>query len=186
MPSSWPPAVVLRQACFMQHRPSRAGPDELARGLAPPPRRPCWRMWWPAPLLSPACRQWPSRSLLTRARPAGSPFVVRIWEAEACQLHAVGEAAPGLLGPLAWQPNGRHLYAAQAAAPAAPPAPLPRQQAAGQAGAEAGKARPGFCAWGASRPSCRGGSAARGPVRAQRPAARGPGRCRHGCPPPRP
>ena len=60
--------------------------------------------------------------------------MVRIWEAEVCKLHAVGEAAPGLLGPVAWQPSGRHLYAAQAAAPAAPTVPQPGQQAAGRPG----------------------------------------------------
>ena len=44
--------------------------------------------------------------------------MVRIWESEGCKLHSVGEAAPGLLGPIAWQPNGRHLYAAQQQVPA--------------------------------------------------------------------
>ena len=39
---------------------------------------------------------------------------VRIWTRESCTLHSVGEAAPGLQPCLAWQPNGRHLYAAQA------------------------------------------------------------------------
>ncbi len=42
----------------------------------------------------------------------GEPWVVRIWERESGALHAVGEHAPGLLGKLAWQPNGRNLYAA--------------------------------------------------------------------------
>ena len=37
---------------------------------------------------------------------------MRIWERESGALHAVGENAPGLLGKLAWQPNGRNLYAA--------------------------------------------------------------------------
>ena len=42
---------------------------------------------------------------------AGRLYVVRIWERTGA-LHAVGEAAPGLAGPIAWQPNGRNLYAA--------------------------------------------------------------------------
>lgn len=53
--------------------------------------------------------------------------MVRIWDRESGALHAVGEAAPGLLAPLAWQPNGRHLYAAAAISPtqagSAAPAP---------------------------------------------------------------
>ena len=44
--------------------------------------------------------------------PAGQPWVVRVWERESGALHALGEHAPGLLGKLAWQPNGRNLYAA--------------------------------------------------------------------------
>ncbi len=36
-----------------------------------------------------------------------------MWEREGCVLHAMGEDAPGLLGPVCWQPNGRHIYAAQ-------------------------------------------------------------------------
>ena len=43
---------------------------------------------------------------------AAAPWVVRVWEHGGCALHAVGEAAEGLSGPLTWQPNGRHLYAA--------------------------------------------------------------------------
>ena len=39
---------------------------------------------------------------------------VRIWTRESCALHSVGEAVPGLQPCLAWQPNCRHLYAAQA------------------------------------------------------------------------
>ena len=35
-----------------------------------------------------------------------------MWERESGALHSVGEHAPGLLGKLAWQPNGRNLYAA--------------------------------------------------------------------------
>ena len=38
--------------------------------------------------------------------------MIRIWEREGGRLHAVGEHAAGLSGPIAWQPNGRHLYAA--------------------------------------------------------------------------
>jgi hypothetical protein len=35
-----------------------------------------------------------------------------VWEREECALHAMGEDTPGLLGPVSWQPNGRHIYAA--------------------------------------------------------------------------
>ena len=38
---------------------------------------------------------------------------IRIWERKGAELHAMGEHARGLDGVLAWQPNGRHLYAAQ-------------------------------------------------------------------------
>ena len=38
--------------------------------------------------------------------------MIRIWEREGGRLHAVGEHAAGLSGPIAWQPNGRHLFAA--------------------------------------------------------------------------
>jgi elongator complex protein 1 len=38
--------------------------------------------------------------------------VIRVWDRDSGALHAVGEAAEGLCGALAWQPNGRHLYAA--------------------------------------------------------------------------
>ena len=70
------------------------------------------------------------------ARTAGAPYVVRVWDSEGGALHAVGEAAPGLLAPLAWQPNGRHLYAAAAPVPAAqPPAPAgPTARGRAQAG----------------------------------------------------
>lgn len=37
---------------------------------------------------------------------------MRVWGRDSGELHAVGEAAEGLSGPLVWQPNGRHLYAA--------------------------------------------------------------------------
>eukprot|EP00887_Chlorella_sp_A99_P002271 scaffold10.g2271.t1 len=47
----------------------------------------------------------------TRAR--ASAATVRVWDRDACELHSVGEAAPGLLPAAAWQPNGRHLYVAQ-------------------------------------------------------------------------
>ena len=57
--------------------------------------------------------------------------MVRVWEAEGCKLHAVGEAAPGLLGPIAWQPNGRHLYAAQAASVSTSGPQVRLQQGAG-------------------------------------------------------
>lgn len=36
---------------------------------------------------------------------------LRIWEREGCELHALGVAPEGLHPVLAWQPNGRHLYA---------------------------------------------------------------------------
>ena len=42
----------------------------------------------------------------------GAPWVVRTWNRDSGALHIVGEAAEGLCGPLNWQPNGRHLYAA--------------------------------------------------------------------------
>jgi elongator complex protein 1 len=42
---------------------------------------------------------------------AGSA-TVRVWERGSGELHAEGEAAAGLLPVAAWQPNGRHLYAA--------------------------------------------------------------------------
>ncbi len=38
--------------------------------------------------------------------------MIRIWEREGCRLHAVGEHCASLSGHIAWQPNGRHLYAA--------------------------------------------------------------------------
>jgi hypothetical protein len=38
---------------------------------------------------------------------------LRVWEREDCALHAMGGDTPGLLGPVCWQPNGRHIYAAQ-------------------------------------------------------------------------
>ena len=43
---------------------------------------------------------------------ADAPWVIRLWEREAAQLHAVGEHCNSLSGHIAWQPNGRHLYAA--------------------------------------------------------------------------
>lgn len=45
--------------------------------------------------------------------PADTQAVLRVWEREECTLHAIGEDTAGLLGPLCWQPNGRHIYAAQ-------------------------------------------------------------------------
>ena len=38
---------------------------------------------------------------------------IRVWDRETGELHALGEGAPGLRSVIAWQPNGRHLYAAQ-------------------------------------------------------------------------
>lgn len=75
------------------------------------------------------------------ARTAGAPYVVRVWDSEGGALHAVGEAAPGLLAPLAWQPNGRHLYAAAAPVPAA------------QRSAPAGPAAQGRAQGGGGRPT---------------------------------
>lgn len=43
---------------------------------------------------------------------AGTGAVLRVWERAGCVLHAIGEASPGLTGPISWQPNGRHIYAA--------------------------------------------------------------------------
>ncbi len=40
------------------------------------------------------------------------PVVVRVWDREGLELHAVGQAAGGLAAVAAWQPNGRHLYVA--------------------------------------------------------------------------
>ncbi|CAK0773220.1 hypothetical protein CVIRNUC_004042 [Coccomyxa viridis] len=54
-----------------------------------------------------------SKYLATSSRSAPeAPWVIRIWEREGGRLHAVGEHAAGLSGPIAWQPNGRHLFAA--------------------------------------------------------------------------
>ena len=39
-------------------------------------------------------------------------MVLRVWTRDG-QLHAVGESVVGLQPVLAWQPNGRHLYAVQ-------------------------------------------------------------------------
>ncbi len=50
-------------------------------------------------------------------RNAGSDVAssLRVWQTEGCALHAVGKALTGgLYSVLAWQPNGRHLYAAHA------------------------------------------------------------------------
>lgn len=58
-----------------------------------------------------------SAAAAAEAHPSGSSgggCSVRIWEREGCELHAVGEEAPALYPLLSWQPNGRHLYAAQA------------------------------------------------------------------------
>ena len=38
--------------------------------------------------------------------------MIRVWEREASQLYAIGEHCNSLSGHIAWQPNGRHLYAA--------------------------------------------------------------------------
>lgn len=43
--------------------------------------------------------------------------VIHVWDREGCQLHSTGEAAEGLLPPVCWQPNSRHLYAAQTSTP---------------------------------------------------------------------
>lgn len=36
-----------------------------------------------------------------------------MWERDDCSLHTIGEDTPGLLVSVSWQPNGRHIYAAQ-------------------------------------------------------------------------
>ncbi len=75
-----------------------------------------------------------SKYLATCHMGAGSSSgsMVTVWERETGALHAMGEDAELMLGPLAWQPNGRHLYAAQRAQhgsvlPATQPPPPPRQ-----------------------------------------------------------
>lgn len=77
---------------------------------------------------------------------SAAPCQVSIWErgSDGCQLHAAGEAAPGLLPVLAWQPNGRHLHVAQqppaaekAAAATGAPTPAARQTLRERAGATA-------------------------------------------------
>lgn len=55
----------------------------------------------------------------TDVQPSPVATKMQIWERENFQLHADGEAADGLLPVLAWQPNGRHLYAAQQGSTAA-------------------------------------------------------------------
>ena len=42
-----------------------------------------------------------------------SPACMRVWDGKTLQLHAEGDAAADLSAVAAWQPNGRHLYAAQ-------------------------------------------------------------------------
>ena len=83
--------------------------------------------------------QQAQQSVITTADAAGiaqdSPVGccdIRIWEREALEPHAVGEQAPALYPLLSWQPNGRHLYAAQALSTA--------QQAAQQAAEQAQQA----------------------------------------------
>ena len=56
---------------------------------------------------------WASNLVLKTVLRAGSQAVLRIWERDECVLHAIGEDTVGLLGPVCWQPNGRHIYAAQ-------------------------------------------------------------------------
>jgi elongator complex protein 1 len=43
--------------------------------------------------------------------------LLHVWDREDGALHATGQAADTLFGPIAWQPNGRHLYAASTAPP---------------------------------------------------------------------
>jgi pyruvate/2-oxoglutarate dehydrogenase complex dihydrolipoamide acyltransferase (E2) component len=64
--------------------------------------------------------------------------VIRVWDRGTGELHTEGEAAAGLLPAIAWQPNGRHLFAAvskpaaeQEQAPAAAAA-APQQQQLGK------------------------------------------------------
>ncbi|KAL4852847.1 Elongator complex protein 1 [Chlorella vulgaris] len=70
--------------------------------------------------------------------PGASAAVIRVWDRGTGELHAEGEAAAGLLPAIAWQPNGRHLFAAvskpaaeQEQAPAAAAA-APQQQQLGK------------------------------------------------------
>jgi len=89
---------------------------------------------------------------------AGAPRVVRVWDREAGGLHAVGEAAPGLLAPLAWQPNGRHLYAA-----AAPPAASGGTAAAAPAAGAGRRAGPAAAAQSVAARPAAGAESAAGP-----------------------
>ena len=50
---------------------------------------------------------------------AGHPFVLRVHTAPSGDLAALGEGGDPLAGPVAWQPNGRHVYAAVRVVPAA-------------------------------------------------------------------
>ena len=52
----------------------------------------------------------------------GKPFVLRIHTAPSGGLTALGEGGDPLAGPVAWQPNGRHVYAAAGVATEAPEA----------------------------------------------------------------
>ena len=57
------------------------------------------------------------QNMVQNLRNAGSDVAssLRVWQTEGCELHAVGKApSAGLYSVLAWQPNGRHLYAAHA------------------------------------------------------------------------
>ena len=47
----------------------------------------------------------------------GQSASLRVWDGRTLQAHAEGEAAAALSSVAAWQPNGRHLYAAQHAGP---------------------------------------------------------------------
>ena len=53
----------------------------------------------------------------TERRSIDGRATMSIWDGKTLQLHADGEAAAGLAAVGAWQPNGRHLYAAQHTGP---------------------------------------------------------------------
>lgn len=59
-----------------------------------------------------AAAYWQTYMLTVACTGSNMASSLRIWEREGCELHALGAAPKGLHPVLAWQPNGRHLYAA--------------------------------------------------------------------------
>lgn len=55
---------------------------------------------------------WQTYMLTVSCTGSNTASSLRIWEREGCELHALGAALKGLHPVLAWQPSGRHLYAA--------------------------------------------------------------------------